>query len=80
MTFNSGAGKEFLGFYLDPELLNEEEAKICLGDLGVNLESVDQKLKEYEKKIETMHLKVLDAVVIEAENKRGKCSGKLCTV
>lgn len=80
MTFNCGAGKDFLSFYLDPELLNEEEAKNWLGEAGINLESAEQKFKNCEKKIDALLLKVNNSVEDEEASDKESSECKLCTV
>ena len=42
----------FLRFYLDPELLNQAEAREALQEQGVNLEVIKEKGKSFIKKLE----------------------------
>jgi len=44
--------KNFLRFYLDPELLSEEEAKEALREEGVNVELLETRAERFVKKLE----------------------------
>lgn len=58
--------KNYLNFYLDPNLLSEDEAKNALEENGVNTEKIEAAFQNYIKKIEARK-KLLEAEIKKSQ-------------